>query len=309
MSRALRQALLGYRELAAVGLGATLGLTVQAPLAFLAGHEGINVLLALLVFATATTIELSALTRLGSTWRLLLLSLVVASAVLPALSFGVSRIIGAGPLREGVMAAGLAPCEIASVATTAIAGGDTTFSAGLLIGSTVLAVVLAGPVLRLEAGHAAVHAGPIVVSLLFVVAAPLVAGILLRSQRASTRRQQTFSAVTVTVSVAGLVALIASEVHLSLGYLAVGSALALFLLGGVVLGYLLARATQGPARTSLLLTTSMRDFAIGAGLAAAAFGPAAAAPLGLYGIFVLLWGTGAAGALRRHGRRPRSEPL
>ena len=42
----------------------------------------------------------------------------------------------------------------------------------------------------------------------------------------------------------------------------------------------------------------MRDFAIAAGLATAAFGPDAAAPLGLYGIAVLVWGTGAAGFMR-----------
>jgi hypothetical protein len=43
----------------------------------------------------------------------------------------------------------------------------------------------------------------------------------------------------------------------------------------------------------------MRDFAIAAGLATAAFGTSAAAPLGLYGMMVLLWGTGAAGWLRQ----------
>ena len=42
----------------------------------------------------------------------------------------------------------------------------------------------------------------------------------------------------------------------------------------------------------------MRDFAIAAGLAAVAFGPAAAAPLGLYGVTVLVWGTGIAGFKR-----------
>jgi hypothetical protein len=52
----------------------------------------------------------------------------------------------------------------------------------------------------------------------------------------------------------------------------------------------------------------MRDFAIAAGLAAAAFGPAAAAPLGLYGILVLVWGTAAAGALRRRDAIPRTTP-
>src|SRR5258708_38541829 len=56
---------------------------------------------------------------------------------------------------------------------------------------------------------------------------------------------------------------------------------------------------------ALLLATSMRDFAIAAGLAAAAFGPAAAAPLGLYGILVLVWGTAAAGFLRKRPDRRR----
>jgi hypothetical protein len=46
----------------------------------------------------------------------------------------------------------------------------------------------------------------------------------------------------------------------------------------------------------------MRDFAIAAAIAAAAFGPAAAAPLGLYGILVLAWGTATAGVLRRRRR-------
>jgi predicted Na+-dependent transporter len=55
----------------------------------------------------------------------------------------------------------------------------------------------------------------------------------------------------------------------------------------------------------VLLTTSMRDFAIAAGLAAAAFGPAAAAPLGLYGVLVMVWGTAAAGRLRSAPTEPQ----
>jgi hypothetical protein len=47
----------------------------------------------------------------------------------------------------------------------------------------------------------------------------------------------------------------------------------------------------------------MRDFAIAAGIAATAFGPAAAAPLGLYGIVALVWGTALAGALRQRTTR------
>ena len=43
---------------------AIVGLTAQRPLAWLAGHQGINVLLAILVFATAVTIDPAALRRL-----------------------------------------------------------------------------------------------------------------------------------------------------------------------------------------------------------------------------------------------------
>lgn len=76
-------------------------------------------------------------------------------------------------------------------------------------------------------------------------------------------------------------------------------ALLAFLAGSALTGWLLGARAGRPAAVAVLLTTSMRDFAIAAGLAAAAFGPAAAAPLGLYGILVLVWGTAAAGVARR----------
>ena len=107
---------------------------------------------------------------------------------------------------------------------------------------------------------------------------------------------------------AALVALIAAEVHLSAGYATVAAALVVFLLASAVIGRLLGLRAPRPVAAALLLTTSMRDFAIAAGLATAAFGPAAAAPLGLYGILVLVWGTAAAGALRRGHPPPPSRP-
>ena len=83
-----------YPELIAVLAAAILGLTVQRPLAWLARHQGINVLLAILVFATAVTIDPAALRRLVSAWRSLVVALVVGITVLPALSWAVSRIVG-----------------------------------------------------------------------------------------------------------------------------------------------------------------------------------------------------------------------
>jgi ACR3 family arsenite transporter len=281
-------------------VAAVVGLTVQSPLAWLASHQGINVLLAVLVFATALTIEPAALRRLGGTWRPLLVAVASGIIVLPALSWLASRLVAAGSLRDGIMVAGLAPCEIASVATTAMAGGEAALAAGVLVGSTVATVALAGPILSLEAGHASVHPTSIIVNLALVVALPLAVGIMLRSVTPLGNRVERPASIVAMASVAALVALIAAEVQLSRPYFAVALSLLAFLAASAILGRLLGVRSHRRARRAILLTTSMRDFAIAADLAVAAFGPRAAAPLGLYGILVLVWGTAAAGLLRSH---------
>ena len=294
-----------YPELTAVLAAAVIGLSAQRPLGWLAARQGISVLLAVLVFSTAMTIEPAALRRLASAWRPLLAALAAGITVLPLLSFAVSRLVAAGPLRDGVMAIGLAPCEIASVATTAMAGGEAAVATGVLIGSTLTSVLFAGPILRVEAGHASVSPGGIIASLALVVALPLAAALALRawvppvSRVLATGRAERAASSVALFAVAALVALIAAEVHLSVSYVAVAVALVVFVASSAFVGRLLGWRTRAGVASALLLTTSMRDFAIAAGLATAAFGPAAAAPLGLYGILVLVWGTAVAGSLRR----------
>jgi BASS family bile acid:Na+ symporter len=310
MSRRARAVLAAYPELVVVLAAAVLGLTVQHPLAWLAARQGINVLLVVLVFATAVTIEPRALRRLTAAWRRILAALLAGITVLPALSWAVAHLVPAGPLRDGVLVTGLAPCEIASVATTALAGGEAAVAACVLIGSTLATVVLAAPILTLEAGRASFSPSGVIVNLAVVVALPLAAGIALRSwpgrvaHGLATARAQTAAARIALAAVAALVALVASEVHLSASYAAVAAALALFLAASAVLGRALGFGAARPAGSALLLTASMRDFAVAAALAASAFGPRAAAPLGLYGIAVLVWGTAAAGYLRNRADAP-----
>ena len=303
-----RKRLSAYPELAAVLVAAVIGLCVQRPLAWLAGHNGINVLLIILVFATAVTIDPRALRRLAAAWRHILAAVLTGITVLPALSWAVAHLVPVGPLRDGVLVTGLAPCEIASVATTALAGGEAAVAAGVLIGSTLATVVLAAPILTLEAGHAGFSQGGIIENLAVVVALPLAVGIALRSwvpptaRMLATDRAETAASRTALAAVAALVALVAAEVHLTAGYVAVAAALVLFLAATAVIGRLLGARSARPTGSALLLTTSMRDFAIAAALATAAFGPKAAAPLGLYGIAVLVWGTACAGLLRNRAR-------
>jgi len=59
-------------------------------------------------------------------------ALAAGITLLPALSWAVSRIVASGSLRDGIMTVGLAPCEIASVATTAMADGEAALAAGVI---------------------------------------------------------------------------------------------------------------------------------------------------------------------------------
>jgi predicted Na+-dependent transporter len=293
-----RQLLSDYQELAIVAVAAAIGLTVRAPLAWGVRHQGIDIFLVILVFSTALGIEPRTLRQLPAAWRRLSVALLAGITVLPALSWLAAHLIASGHLREGITTIGLAPCEIASIATTAMAGGDVALAGGVLLGSTMLTVVLAGPILAVEISGVALDPWHILVNLLCIVALPLGAGIavrgMLRLPPAATRLATTTS----TYSVAALVALVAAEVQFARSYLAVLAAIVVFGVASVGVGVLVGRGAGQPAREALLLTTSMRDFAIAAGLASAAFGAAAAAPLGVYGIAVLVWGTGAAGFLR-----------
>jgi BASS family bile acid:Na+ symporter len=290
-----------YRELAVVAVAAVLGLTIQSPLVWVAHHQGIDVLLVVLVFSTAIGIEPRSLRRLTASWRRLCLALVVGASLLPALSWLVANLVGPGALRHGVTTIGLAPCEIASIATTAMATGDVALAGGVLIGSTMVTVLVAGPILAFESPGTSVHPGHLIVNLLVIVAIPLAAGVAVRLLTPLPARGEIVASTTSTLAVAGLVALVAAEVHLSRNYLPVFLAILVFVIASAIVGRIIALGTGRRTVKALLLTTSMRDFAIAAALATAAFGPAAAAPLGVYGITVLIWGTGSAGFMRaRH---------
>ena len=303
LSRA-RSTVRAYRELIAVLCAAVIGLSVQAPLRWLVDHQGINILLVILVFATAVTITVGELRSVAAVKQRLAVSLAAGITVLPALAWVVSHIAPAGPLRSGVLTIGLAPCEIASVAATVMAGGRAAPASVMLIGSTVLAVGVAAPILALEAGHASVDSVELIVNLTLVVVAPLAIGILLRATRNIGEHRERLTSNTATVAVAALVALIASEVHLSTDYFGVAAASVLFTAGAAGLGWLFSRGADRAIAIPVLLSTSMRDFAIAAAIATAAFGAAAAAPLGLYGIVVIVWGTAVAGVLRRTNPTP-----
>jgi predicted Na+-dependent transporter len=251
-----------------------------------------------LVLATALTVSADSLRRAFASWKHLVVVLAVGITILPALSWLASRLVPPGPLRDGMAVVGIAPCEIASVTTTALAGGGTALAAAVLVGSTLLSVAFAGLILSLVAGNAQVHPLHVLINLVIVVLVPLAGGIALAAWRNLGPRTIATAQVTSTGALAGLVCLVAGQVHIGAAYVGVLLAILIIVGASALLGAGLGRSSSREGAISILLTTSMRDFAIAAGLAASAFGPAAAAPLGLYGVVVIIWGTGAAGVLR-----------
>lgn len=255
--------------------------------------------LAVLVFCTGASMTFSEIAAIRTASRRLVLVLTVTTVTLPALAWLASQLVTGPDLRGGVLAAGVAPTEVASVALTGLAGGAAALAAGLLVASTVLTVLLAGPILTVLGAHSAASQLGLLATLALVVALPLLAGSALHTLDPFGGREQPLLRIAGTVSLLVLLWEVASELHLQVSDTRVVAALLVYLAGGALLGWLLAIGVAPRQRTAIVLPTAMRDFAVAAGIATSAFGAAAAAPLGIYGILVLVFGSVAVYAVRR----------
>lgn len=283
----------------------------------------IEITLAALVVTTGLGVDLAAVGRLRRLAARLATTVVLSSVLLALLGWGLSEVAprsAAGAL----VAIGLAPSEVASVGLAGLAGGDVAVGAALLAGSALITIVGAGPALALVAsptappihpavaGAAAEHfrtrtghpaAGGLVLTLLLVVALPLFVGGVTRAVLAGRAVRETVVDAGRLASVLAVLALlfeVAAEVRLTSGEAGVAGLLVVFLGLSAGLGWILGQGLPRPAGAAVGLAVGMRDFAVAAGIATAAFGPAAAGPCGIYGLFILVFGALVAA---RAGRR------
>jgi predicted Na+-dependent transporter len=284
---------------------AALGVAFPGPGRHADTGGAILVTLAILVFCTGASMTFSEMVGIRAAARRGALVLAVTTITLPALAWLASQLVSGTALRGGILAAGIAPTEVASVALTGLAGGEAALAAGLLVGSTVLTVLLAGPILSLLGAHSSTSQLGLLATLALVVALPLLAGAATRTLDPFRGREQSLVRILGTISLLVLLWEVASELQLRASDIRVVLAFLLYLAAGAGLGWLLATGAQSRQRIAIVLPTAMRDFAVAAGIAASAFGTAAAAPLGVYGILVLVFGTVAAYAVRR---RPAQLP-
>lgn len=84
-------------------------------------HGAINATLVVLVLASATSVQAGAARRLRDSAGRLAAVLGVSSVALGASAWAVSHLVGDRVLRHGVLALGVAPAEIATIALTTLA--------------------------------------------------------------------------------------------------------------------------------------------------------------------------------------------
>jgi predicted Na+-dependent transporter len=285
-------------------ISAALGMSFPGPGRRADAAGVILVTLAVLVFCTGAGMTFSEIGAIRTAGRRLAVVLPVTTVALPVLAWLASHLVSGAALRGGILAAGVAPAEVASVALTGLAGGEPVLAAGLLTTSTVLTVLLAGPILSIAGAHSAASQLGLLFTLALVVALPLIAGSAMRSLDPFSGRDQPITRVLGTASLLVLLWEVASQIHLSASDARILLALLAFLAGGVILGWLLAIGASPGQRTAIVLPTAMRDFAVAAGIATSAFGAAASAPLGIYGLLVLIFGTAAVYVARQRAPAP-----
>jgi predicted Na+-dependent transporter len=275
---------------------AAAALALALPSGWMADNS--DLLLALLVLLTALGIPARRLAQLRHRAGELLVLSLGPFVLLAAGAWLLGRPF-AKPVRDGLLAVGLASSEVASVALVALARADATIALGAVAGSLVVSAI-AGPLvigaLAATSGGGSAH---LLGRFALVVLVPLAAGVLVRSRMACIERRDAEREGAVALTVVALVYAALSGARGGHDLFSALLASVLFLALGALLGLLWW--SRGPAAAAVpgAFAIGLRDFAVAAALATQAFGPAAGAVPGVYGVLMLIAGAIVASRLAR----------
>jgi predicted Na+-dependent transporter len=277
------------------------GLALLLPSRSLASR--VDVLLAALVLVTALDIDPRQLLAVHARLRTILVLAVVPIVALGAGAWALSQLVH-GSTREGLLALGLAPTEVAAVGLIGLMRGPAELAIAVLATSLMLSAVLGPPLLALLASGAnSAHVLPLLGRFGLIVAVPLIVGLFARAARPELAKREVGLSASASVIVAVLIYASLSDDR-GAGSLAGAVAVSVgFLMLSMLVALASLRVLRARVDRSLALTVGMRDFAVAAALAAGAFGSAAARVAGVYGVLMLVAGATITGVARRRAKR------
>lgn len=267
-------------------------LALAVPGAFAGATVAVPWLLAVIMLGMGMTLRPADFAIIAKRPWALLLGVAAQYSIMPLLGLAIALALNLSPiLTAGMILVGAAPGGTASNVMVYLAKGDTALSVAMTSVSTLLAPLLTPLlVLALAGQFLPVDAGALFVSILQIVLAPVLVGLLLRA--VVPRLIERCLDVLPLISVAGITAVVvavvaaSSSTILSVGLLVV-VAVVLHNVLGLGVGYAIARVCRLgiPGRRAVSIEVGMQNSGLAAALATVHFNPVAALPAAIFSVW------------------------
>lgn len=287
------------------------GVALALPSAFEGMTVAIPWLLALIMFGMGMTLRPADFAIVGKRPWAMLAGVAAQYVIMPLLALSIALALQMSPeLAAGMVLVGAAPGGTASNVMVFLSRGDTALSVAMTSVSTLLAPFLTPLlVLALAGQFLPVDAGALFISIVKIVLAPVLLGLLLRLlvPRLIERCLDVLpliSVVGITLVVMAVVAA-SSATLLAVGVLVV-TAVVLHNLGGLALGYAIGKLFRLPAssRRAVSIEVGMQNSGLAASLATTHFNPVAALPAAIFSVWHNISGPTLASYWRRRPITP-----
>lgn len=252
----------------------------------------INWLLGIIMFGMGLTLSARDFSEVIKRPLDVLVGVIAQFAIMPLLALLLTMVFNLDPmLAIGVLLVGCCPGGTSSNVITYLSRGDVALSVTITSVTTLMAPVVTPLLLTLLASkYLDIQAGPLFVSIVTVVIAPIVLGGIVRLLLKD--RVNKVTPLLPLISVTGIVLIVATVVALNqarlqeIGLLVLAVVILHNLLG-YALGYLVARLRGMPMaqRKTLAVEVGMQNSGLGAMLATAHFSPLSAVPSALFSVW------------------------
>ena len=267
-------------------------LALAFPGAFAGATVAIPWLLALIMFGMGMTLRPADFAIVAKRPWAMLVGVASQYVIMPLAALGIAVALGMSPsLTAGMILVGAAPGGTASNVMVYLSKGDTALSVAMTSVSTLLAPFLTPLlVLGLAGQFLPVDAGALFFSILKIVLAPVLLGLLLRKIIPTVIERcldvlPLISVVGITVVIMAVVAS-SSATLLAVGVLVV-LAVVFHNVAGLALGYTVGRVFRlpVPSRRAVSIEVGMQNSGLAATLATTHFNPVAALPAAIFSVW------------------------